>query len=135
MGACILACREVNICPEGGRKTALAWSRLRARPLPAGDPSQDAAWPWTSHTASQAVSGPGDGLCWVQCRGTAEVLGVWRLVLYTHCVPGAMGPEGAWQRVEASPCPTLSQVGVKSPGLSGVGGVSKVGIKFWDLRE
>lgn len=108
----ILASREVNICPEGGRKTALAWSGLRARPLPAGDPSQDAAYGLGPVTQPpQAVSGPRNGLCWVQCWGTAEVLGVWRLVLYIHCVPGAVGPGGLGSGWGLAPIPPCHRVG------------------------
>lgn len=87
-GVCIVAYREVNTCPEGRRKTALVWSGLRALPLPAGELLPGCSmWPWTSHTASPSCflsSGRG-GLCWVQCGGTVEVLGVRRSV--------SVGPE------------------------------------------
>lgn len=81
-GVCILACREVNICPEGRRKTALAWSFSEPSPFLLESPSQDAACGlgqvtrllvlFPVPTRGRAVL----GAVW----GAAEVLGVRRSV-------------------------------------------------------
>lgn len=110
-GICILACKEVNICPEGRRKTALAWSKLRALPLPVGDPLPGCnGWPWISHKAPCAVS------CFDQRMGSAgcSVVGPRRCLvsggqfLCTHCGLGTGGPEmdavcGGWRLAPSLP--------------------------------
>lgn len=111
----------------------MAWSGLRARPLPAGDPSQDAACglgPVAQPPRLFPVLGMGCAGCSVYGGWGKDCGGAWSLAVGpAHPLSaGAVGPEGAWPWVEASPYPTLSQAGVKSPGLSRADRASKAGI-------
>lgn len=90
---CILAYVEVNICPEGRGKTALAWSGLRALQLPAGELLPGCSmWPWTSHTAFPSCF-PSSG------RGRVVLGAVW----------GGCG--GAWGQAVSSCAPIACQAG------------------------
>lgn len=131
-GVCILAYVEVNICPEGRGKTALAWSGLRALQLPAGELLPGCSmWPWTSHTASPSCF-PSSGRAWAVLGavwGAAEVLGA-RRSLPVHPLSAGQCAQRweqcAWRWGEASPQPILSQFGAKSPGWS------RMGCQLWN---
>lgn len=128
-----LGLQEINICLEGRRETALAWSGLRglrALLLPAGRAGTTYSphcwkplpgchvWPWTSHigflcsflslTMGWAVlfaAQWGHGGAWGPAVSSCAPTVSW-VLCWVQC---------AWQRAEASPQAHPLQTGAKSP--------------------